>query len=378
MIRRKVVRIRIKMKKPLLLISLTCALPLFAAQKIEPKKTPKAPPTECCELVYPSCRFDVTCGWDVYFTAEGLWWIAKENGLVYAQSGSSGPNVTTEAVPPDPSSFNFKGNLQRVEPSWDWGFRIGLGYNFCYDEWDAKATWTDYRTSEKKTSTGVLLNLWGHSDVASSNNASTIKADWDLKYDTFDLELGRGFGAGRCFCLRPFLGIRAAWTDQTFQTFADVILPEDTQSQGPLSLDLKATSDFSGAGFRFGLDGRFDFCWDVSLFGLASYSLLYGSFDTDFKESTTGLTVQDLVIASSEDSFHMGLSSLQLALGLQWNRSYCCDRYRFGVHLAWEQNMWFQLNQMNHFQGALSTGNVYQENGNLSLQGISFGARFDF
>jgi hypothetical protein len=33
---------------------------------------------------------------------------------------------------------------------------------------------------------------------------------------------------------------------------------------------------------------------------------------------------------------------------------------------------------MNHFLGKLSQGLLYQENGNLSMQGISFGARFDF
>ena len=74
----------------------------------------------------------------------------------------------------------------------------------------------------------------------------------------------------------------------------------------------------------------------------------------------------------------MGTSSLQLGLGLQWNRGFCCNRYRLGFNLSWEQNLWFQLNQMNHFQSKFSEGILFQENGNLYLQGISFGGRFDF
>ena len=334
---------------------------------------------ECCQLVYPSCRFDTCCGWNVYLTGEGLWWISKENGLIYAQSGVPGAGPQTADVPPQ--SFNFRGDIQRISPDFDWGFRIGLGYNFCYDEWDAKASWTYYKTDESASIIGPALNLWGHTDVANSSVSSRINASWDFDYNTFDLELGRAFGAGRCFCLRPYFGIRAAWIDQNLKVFNDVLLDQPTPDEA-LSTDLKALSNFTGAGFRFGLDGRFDFCFGFSLYGLASYSLLYGRFDTDFKETASGQgsgeVVTDLVIADSVDRFHMGLSSLQLSLGLQWNHAYCCDRYRFGLNIGWEQNLWFQLNQMNHFQASLRAGHLNQENGNLSLQGISFGARFDF
>ena len=173
-----------------------------------------------------------------------------------------------------------------------------------------------------------------------------------------------------------------AWIDQHLKIFNEILLHHPNPGE-TLSTDLKALSDFMGAGFRFGLDGRFDFCWNFSLFGLASYSLLYGRFNTDFHEFASGGdghgdTVSNLLIADADDKFHMGISSLQLSLGLQWNRPFCYDRYRFGLHLAWEQNMWFQLNQMNHFLHKLDEGILFQENGNLSLQGLSFGARIDF
>ncbi len=334
--------------------------------------------TQCYELVYPSCRFESQCGWNLFLTGEALWWIAKENGLIYAQSGSSGPDVSTSELPPNASAFNFRGKIQRVDPDWDFGFRIGLGYNLCHDEWDAKASWTYYKTDKTQRNTGIFLNLWGHPDIPFSNDSSFIRADWDFHYNTLDLELGRAFGAGRCFCLRPSFGLRAAWIDQDLDLFQNVLLQQSVQNDGPLQLDIESVSDFCGAGFRFSLEGRFDVCWNFSLFGLASYSLLYGKFDTQFTEKITDLEVTDLIIADAKGLFHMGASSVQLALGLQWNIPLCCERYRFGLHIGWEQNLWFQLNQMNHFENELSRGILIQENGNLSLQGISFGARFDF
>lgn len=362
-----------------LFLSALALSPLLMAEE-DPCKT-----IECCQLAYPSCRFETHCGFNTYVTLEGLYWVAKENGLIIAQEGVPAPGAQTGDVPP--TSYNFRGNILRIDPDWDWGFRLGVGYNLCFDEWDVKATWTSYRTNKdaKFQSDGstYALNLWGHSDVSSSSASSLIKSHFDFKYDTLDFEWGRAFGAGQCFCLRPYFGIRAGWIDQTLTDFNQVAL-ENRPGQS-LSTDLKALSDFTGAGLRFGLDGRFDLLCDLSLFGIASYSLVYGSFDASFKESVNGdnpnsglPAVQDLIIADAQDCFHMGTSSLQLGLGIQWNRGFCCDRYRFGLHLSWEQNLWFQLNQMNHFQHEFKEGVLFQENGNLSLQGISFGARFDF
>ncbi len=334
----------------------------------------------CCELIYPSCRFETCCGFDLNLQAEGLYWVAKEQGLVYAQNGLPGPGPQTSNVPPE--SFNFKGNIERIDPNFDWGFRVGLGYNFSLDEWEGGAFWTYYKTDESNRHVGMLLNLWGHPDVPSSDASSEIHASWNLQYNTLDLELGRSFGAGRCFCLKPFFGITAAWIDQTLTLDNQVLLlnPEPGDS---LYTDLKATSDFTGTGLRFGLDGRFDLCWGFGVYGLARYSLLYGRFDVDFLEKVSGESelngsVDDLVIADSSDCFHMGLSALQLSMGLNWTQGFCCDRYLIGLHVGWEQLLWFQLNQMNHFQHNLSEGHLYQENGNLSLQGITFGVRFDF
>ena len=338
---------------------------------------------QCCEFTPPSCRFETSCGYRIFVDLDGLFWNVTENGLVIAQTGVPGPGPQTEDVPP--TSYNFKGKIERIEPDWDLGFRLGLGYHFLYDEWDIQANWTRYHTTDHKhiegTAGDFLLNLWGHTDVVSSDVSSSIKVNWELQYDTLDFELSRAFGVGRCFCLRPYFGIRAALIDQDLRIKNDAVLlnprPDDS-----LSTELLTKSDFTGAGFRFGLDGRFDFFYDMSLFAIGSYSLLYGKFDADFQELSSGTgegeTVTDLLIADANDRFSMGLSSLQLSLGLQWNRGFCCDRYRFGLHLAWEQNLWFQLNQMNHFLHRLSEGHLYQENGNLSFQGLIFGARFDF
>ena len=88
---------------------------------------------EATGFVNPSSRFQVDNGWNLFLNTEFLWWVAKEDGLYYAQSGYT--EALTSTVPPD-GTINFNGHLQRVTPDWSPGFRIGLGGNMAYDEWD--------------------------------------------------------------------------------------------------------------------------------------------------------------------------------------------------------------------------------------------------
>jgi hypothetical protein len=119
-------------RAPLFLLTITAATTCVLAEE-----------THCYELIYPSCRLETYCGWGAYLTGEALYWSAREHGLIYGQSGAGGIGPQTEEIPPE--SFNFRGrSYYASRPDWSWGFRVGLGYNFCYDDWEAKAIWTSY------------------------------------------------------------------------------------------------------------------------------------------------------------------------------------------------------------------------------------------
>ena len=70
------------------------------------------------------------------------------------EKGVSGPGPRTADVPP--KSDNFNGKIKRIEPNWDFGFRLALGYNFCYDEWDGKISWAHYQTDKSESTSGIL------------------------------------------------------------------------------------------------------------------------------------------------------------------------------------------------------------------------------
>lgn len=328
---------------------------------------------EATGFVNPSSRFQVDNGWNLFLNTEFLWWVTKEDSLYYAQSGYS--NAQTSAVPPD-GTINFNGHLERVTPDWFPGFRIGLGGNMDYDEWDIFLNWTWYKShaqdSSHASSRGVLLVLWGHPDVDSSATqtakaAVKATAKWNMQLNLLDLELARSFWVGKSFSLRPFFGARGAWIDQCFKIKYHLITTPATESRP------KAVSDFEGGGVRAGVDARFVLLGGWSFYGLASASLLYGHYDCDFKEDW-----ENTAIGVTRDGFHQAAATAQLALGVRWDTYVHHDRYHFGLYAGWEQNIWFGLNKMNRYFGKLHDGNLEQLNGDMTLQGGTFGVRFDF
>ncbi len=321
---------------------------------------------EAVGMVNPSSRFQVENGWNLFLNTEFLWWVAKEDGLYYAQSGFT--PAPADVLTPD-KGVSFKGHLQKVKPHFRPGFRIGLGGNMSYDEWDIFLYWTWFKSHARGHAHGSLLTLWAHPQVAGNGttSASSAKAKLSLHYNLIDLEMGRSLWAGKHFSMRPFIGIRGAWIDQHFDIHYDYTTTPETDGR------IRAESDFEGVGARAGLDMRFALHGGWSFYSIASASMLYGFYDCDFSEHW-----ESTKVAVARDGFHNAATTAQLALGVRWDTYVHKDRYHFGLYAMWEQNIWFGLNKMNHYFHNLNDGSLEQMNGDLTLSGGTFGVRFDF
>lgn len=333
--------------------------PSFCQEKKPVSETPDD------RVNYPS-NFQVEGGFNLFIFGDYLYWIAQEDSLYYAHTGlGSG----TEVFPPN-GSINFDGRLKKVKPEWDSGTRIGIGLNFPKAGYDLAFYWTWFSTEASNSVSkpaGTLFSIWAHPDNTLTTADTFAKGKWNLDIQLFDLEWGRSSWFGGHFSLRPFFGIRALWLEQDLKNQYDYHTSPVATGQ------LHSESDFRGGGLRAGADARFAMGYGFSIYGIASGSLLYGHFDCDFH-----LKEDELAIARSKDRFLRGVSSLQLALGLGWDSHFARDRLHIEFHVGWEQNEWFSINQMNHFMQESGRGIFFQENSNLSLQGLIAGGRFDF
>ena len=153
----------------------------------------------------PSVRPRIEGGFDFFLTGDLLYWQANENGLSFAIDNRADSSLINEGRFVDPE---FK---------WNWGFRVGLGYNFCHDGWDLYANWTHLiSTADRSISNsenGELYTIINNTHEAAFNQkttANSAKAHWELALNVIDLELGREFFTSRWLTLRPHFGLRGA------------------------------------------------------------------------------------------------------------------------------------------------------------------------
>lgn len=313
-------------------------------------------------------------GYGLSVSAEGLYFVTREHHLIVTTSKSD--LSSTSQIPPALDRWDFRGDMIRIEPTWDWGYRVGLGYTSSCDYWDAFAYWTSFSTSDDEKVDVIDLpgfNLWGHADTQNAARLFAAAADWHLSYDLIDVSFGRAFWIGHCLVFRPFFGARGAWIDQSLS------FQFDFQPQNPISFSGFSTHncDFSGGGLKTG----FNLIWTTGggfgVYSELSLSLLYGQFQSNFSQTET-TNFSSMLIADSSDPFYMGIPALDGKAGLKWDRCFCQNRFRFGLHLGWEFQLWNDLNHFNHFLDSFSSGIFLQENTSLCLMGLSFGGGFDF
>lgn len=308
------------------------------------------------------------CG-GAYLTADFLWWRAENHGLSYA--------------------FNQKdntillGNLMHVNPAWDPGFRVGLGWNTTFDHWDFYADWTWYYNksqdhhfrSDITPGPGVGLGFFPRYPIQHDDPSIQVDATWTLRYNVIDGEMGRGMFVTEKIGFRPYWGVRAAFIDQEFRDH--FFNPSDTLGV-ILEGKLNAANKYWGVGPRVGAHTEWHLGKGFSFLGRASASALYGKTQAhlNHKELTSGSSsfVSD---ARFSDRFWQLVPNLQLLLGFQWDTCFWCDKMFYAVSVAWETNCWW--NQCN-IPVAFFDGFPIPTTGNqpVTLEGVTVNMEWDF
>lgn len=340
---------------------------------------PKDPCAKCAQL-WPTCGPDwiitpnagpcVSCGADLFVTAEYLYWATREEHLGFALLNDPTTNQAT--------SFAEKGCV--IQPDWcsSSGFKVGLGLMLDCDGWDLYANYTWLRPSTKKrtvrpTDNKVLFDLnWNQSvDGTNFDNITSISGKWELHFNVLDLELGRNFFISQCLHLRPHFGLKGTWQGQWMN-----VVTIGTTGSGNTLQNITAMGSFEldywGVGIRAGLDSSWHFSPCFSLVAEVAASALWERFCSDaksvFENQTTSLFS---VPINTQDTFHTINPVLELYLGFRWENWFCCDEWHWSIELGWEQQWWANQNQF--YYGITET-----RMGDLSFQGLTLKLRFDF
>lgn len=290
---------------------------------------------DCC---LPAACVSCSCG-QVFLDAEVLYLRAFEGGL----SSVCDSTQINESVVDGTLISRLDGKNHDPDFRWNWGYRIGIGYEFADSDCGIGAYWTHYDSNSHSNN-----HQHGHS--------------WKINFDAVDVLFGCDCECGSCFVVIPYAGLKYATIDQHLHshfvsTFKGVTGPVDrTISKGHLK------EDFWGVGPELGVEGDWDVGCGFSLYGDISVSILYGTFHVRSNQTDVLTTVTN--VNHLRKHTQACQTVLDVAFGVRW-QTCICNGIILGLQLGLEDHRYFNLNQFCGY-------------GDLSLDGVSFGVTLAF
>ena len=382
--------------KPWMVASLIVATSVFGQNNAScpkpcpPKPCPKpcpqpCPPTQVCPTDpccpawptpvlnsaynYPA-RIQTRCPWDFYADASFIFWQPLQENM---ELGMSDTGVSANTVDASVINTDFK-----FKP----GFKLGVGGNFDYDNWDMHLEYTWFHsttsTSASAPEAGHIDPMWGSPFVLSTlsgDTYSTAKQSWALKMDILDLDLGRWHYVGTKFTVRPSFGLRADWIRQ------NVTNTYTREAAGAVLADTASVTGKSRSwaiGPKVGLESNWMIGSGFRFFGNGEADILF----TDYTRSS----FSDTRTETPTESFHVSQRKiytlrphLDLELGFGWGTYLDCNNWYMDFALGYGFQVFFNQNMFRHFNdGVNMIANSTLSYGDLYVQGLTATFRLDF
>lgn len=294
-------------------------------------------------------------------TADFLYWYPSEEiASIWADVIASSGNQSSWRA----QGFDFE---------WDYGFRAGAQYHSVRDEWDTAFCWTWFRTSTThslSSEPGETLRPEFFAAFLSFDTPRSMRANWDLFLNMFDAELGRCFWLTQNISLRPFIGIKGGWINQSidvkyFDLVIDSIFPTDLTAKEHLKNDFWGVGPLGGVKSKWGIfncGSQF-----FNLFGDFSIAAMWGSW------ACSDVYKSQLPKRSSVNTKDAALGALMFGgfMGVGWDIDFREGRSHFALKLGYEMQLW--LNQLR-----IATFQLQRLRDDLTLQGLSLNCRLDF
>ncbi|NGX51384.1 MAG: hypothetical protein K1060chlam2_01250 [Chlamydiae bacterium] len=306
------------------------------------------------EITPPAGPF-VKNGWDIFVSADFLWWQAIQEGLKFATTGK----------------------VYTVDFPREIGFRAGVGFYPHHDGWDIFARFTHLHSSSTRhvrsdegTISAINLSL---SQITNSelSQITSARSHWHLHYHIVDLELGRNFFLSRFLKTRLFWGLRGSWIDQKWKS-RYVANQVTLGSTGPLpgSVTTDQDHDSWGIGIRMGANGTWTLYKGWSIVSNIAFSGVWSDYDNrriDRVQIGNGQAVATANISSDPESI---VPCIEMMLGMEGEWWLKDERTHISLQVGWENQVWINYGHFISFRN--------QNSGDLSLNGAVVKLRFDF
>lgn len=303
-----------------------------------------------------SASYQCVDGWDVFITADYIYWNWQQESM---QMGVLDPEDqgAHEAV------FQYPGYAS--------GFQVGLGFNMPgMDNWNLYSEYTWYKNSNTKSvssTAAVPLNVLNLHGRTKTYVVGTTTSEVEMQFDALDFLVRRPFYFGKKLTANVSLGLKALWITQNFnRTLVGSELLNDELEALNSSSAVKQTT--WGLGPKIGIETNWILGCGFQIMGNLSTSVLSTSYNV------TG-TLETLDGSDSFNCLHnYGVLRpvTEAFLGLGWNTGFCDNSYRLALSVGYDFDVYWSYNLIDYaVENRKNVGDMY-------LQGLNIGARFDF
>ncbi len=240
------------------------------------------------------------------------------------------------------------------------GFKIGVGYNFECDSWNAYLEYTRYHASNCVSRTRPSWAQFMEPIYNRITNTSGDEIDFKLKleYDFIDLDLSRWQYAGQKLTIKTYLGMHGAWLKQNITSDFKI---NSLNAINNAFYELKQW--FIGP--RIGFFYKWKLPYSLSLAGKGSTAMLYQKSTKIFLRqndqdlATPGAAI--LITTEKNRSFVNGL--FEIMIGLEYDKYFYQNKYHFNCLAGYDIH---------------SIASQILPPGWLALHGLTLKVRLDF
>ncbi len=311
-------------------------------------------------------RVDTTSDWDMFLTAQFLYWDVQQEGMEIGPLFNSYPHSDVQ-----PSGvLDFKDSYRS-------GFKVGLGWNTPFDDWVvlAEYTWFHHDLTKDQGSTPFLTSNFLQAkvtpfDYTKQDLLTSSSHKWNIDLDMVDVILSRPSYQGTRLTITPFFGLRGLMLNQKYTLTGNA--HEGTNN--PTKAYGKTDSWAVGPAFGFG--GNFLLGEGFRLIGSASGALTFTRYN-DIKYFAKKQSVSGSDLSLKHSSQNRVRSMADAKAGIGWGSYLCNQAYHIDFSATYEFQVLWNQNMINWYSASLIGLNGTSP-GNLYFQGLTITGTFDF
>lgn len=328
--------------------------------------------------------------WDLFVTGSFIYWQPTQDNMEYGLINNlylgnvSGATGTTAAT-----AYGLTGNWLEMKFKFQPGFKVGLGVNSDYDNWDFFAEYTYLRdrttNSSNSSATSNILPTRGvaytTAGVATANVYNVASQTWNCNFDFLNLEMGRACYVGRAFTVRPSVGVRGTLMRQKLRSYYNnnsiAVTAGGASATVPGSSGVEDYVHSWSVGPRLALNTNWLMGARFRLYGNFAGDITFTQYTMKVNQKFTPTASGTTRLATAENKLGVLRDHVEGELGFGWGTYFDNDNWYFDISAGYTWQVFYDQNMFREF-GATNLAKGTYQGGNLYVNGMTANVRFDF